>query len=39
MSDSYCSFQTKNSARRKYNGHAKYESLKDALYDAKHTIK
>ncbi|CAD8196938.1 unnamed protein product [Paramecium octaurelia] len=39
LSDSYCSFQTKNSSRRRVGNDCKYENLKDALLDAKHTIK
>ncbi|CAD8102337.1 unnamed protein product [Paramecium primaurelia] len=39
LSDSYCSFQTKNSSRRRVGPNSKYENIKDALLDAKHTIK
>ncbi|CAD8196783.1 unnamed protein product [Paramecium pentaurelia] len=39
LSDSYCSFQTKNSSRRRVGNDCKYENIKDALLDAKHTIK
>ncbi|CAD8202108.1 unnamed protein product [Paramecium pentaurelia] len=39
LSDSYCSFQTKNSSRRRVGPNGKYENIKDALLDAKHTIK
>ncbi|CAD8118644.1 unnamed protein product [Paramecium sonneborni] len=39
LSDSYCSFQTKNSSRRRIGANCKYENIKDALLDAKHTIK
>ncbi|CAD8114912.1 unnamed protein product [Paramecium sonneborni] len=39
LSDSYCSFQTKNSSRRRVGPNCKYENIKDALLDAKHIIK
>ncbi|CAD8092398.1 unnamed protein product [Paramecium primaurelia] len=39
LSDSYCSFQTKNSSRRRVGNDSKYDNIKDALLDAKHTIK